>query len=338
MAWGFHCKNDDNDLLVSSDVKSFHFIGKPSYGSVIQSFSGWSGSKVYRFTITHAETPLVFIKPADVNKFYAVLTHHKSGNNWTFDVIGSGTTVEPPTLFAFAPLTSGDTSTDSHGMTIYNNSGERTFDSRLLPLSISDVKSVRPPEAAPDGGVPTLYTDGTYNYYAYLYGNRWINKMMSWHNCSTSAWLNQFTSTSGSGYHNFNSNGTYNTYSYNSNTTSGSNDMFAAPSLAQSAHHIFGYHYHCDGCDDWYEANEHHTFKGLYGVFYRQAYRLKNAEVQAGWAIMQEWFFYYANRSSWSPLESDGCSAVGVWGTPFEQKTVNWGFNSIIVADSSAYV
>jgi hypothetical protein len=33
MAYGLHITNNAGDLLVSSDIKSFHYIGSPSYSA-----------------------------------------------------------------------------------------------------------------------------------------------------------------------------------------------------------------------------------------------------------------------------------------------------------------
>ncbi len=311
MAYGLHITNTSGDLLVSSDIKSFHYIGSPSYSSVVGSYDRYSGSRIYRYTITSAETPLVFIKPADTNKFYATLTHFKSGNNWTFDVIGSGTSNQPPTLYAFAALT-GTNSSSEYGLLVQDSSGNRTFDSRSKPLAIVDIVAAIPPSVAPDGGTTST-----------------ANVDPGWHDCDIADYRSGME-------HDFTSEDTHNNYSY-SNSGHNSNYMFAAPSIAQAAYRKNAYHYHCDGCSDWSEADQHHTFNGNLGVFYRQAYKLTSSQVQAGWCSVKEYWWGYAQKSSWAPWNSE-CDGSGSFGIPFSQKSINRYTNSVVIADATNYV
>lgn len=312
MGYGLHIKNNAGDLLVSSDIKSYHYIGTPTYTGVQQRYDNYSGSRVYRYTLTSSETPLVFIKPADTTKFYAVLTHFKSGSSWTYDVIGSGTTDEPPTLYAFAALSGSGTSSDNYGLVVQDSSGNRTFDSRDKPLAIIDIISAIPPEHAPDGGVTST-----------------SNVDPGWHECNIAGYRASME-------WDFTSEDTHNDYSYASSGHN-SNYMFAAPSIAQAAYQRNAYHYHCDGCNKWWEADQHHTFNGNLGVFYRQAYKLTSTELQAGWCSVKEYWWGKAEKSSWAPWNSE-CDGSGSFGIPFSQKSINRVYNSVILADVTNYV
>jgi hypothetical protein len=312
MAYGLHITSTSGDLLVSSDIKSYHYVGSPTYTGVQSSYDNYSGSRVYRYTFTDSQTPLIFIKPADVNKFYAVLTHFKSGNNWTYDVIGSGTSNQPPTLYAFSAL-SGSNSSGGYGLLVQDGSGNRTFDSRDKPLAIVDIVSAIPPDVAADGGITSTG-----------------NVDPGWHDCDVN-----------NGYrpgmeHNFSSNNSHNDYSY-SNSGHNSNYMFAAPSIAQAAYRKNAYHYHCDGCSNWIQADQHHTFTGNLGVFYRQAYKLTSSQVQAGWCSVKEFWWGKAEKTSWAPWNSE-CDGSGSFGIPFSQKSINRVSNSVIIADATNYV
>jgi len=312
MGWGIHTKNDSGDLLISSDIKAFHYIGTPTYTGVQQRYNNYSGSRIYRYTLTSAETPLVFIKPANVNKFYAVLTHFNTGSSWTYDVIGSGTADEPPTLYAFAALSGSGSSSETHGVLVKDASGDRTFDSREKPLAIIDIVSATPPDVPMDGGATST-------------GN--IDP--GWHGCSTSSYRTAME-------WDFTSDDTHTDYNYASTNHNG-NYMFAAPSIAQSAWRRNGYHYHCDGCGKWWHADEHHTVYANLGVFYRQAYKLTSSKLQAGWCSTKEFWYLYADKSSWAPWNSE-CNTSGSFGIPFSQKTVNKVSNSVIIADATNYV
>jgi hypothetical protein len=136
--------------------------------------------------------------------------------------------------------------------------------------------------------------------------------------------------------HDFTSDDTHTDYSY-SNSGHNSNYMFAAPSIAQSAWRKNGFHYHCDGCGIWYQADEHHTFTGNLGVFYRQAYRLTSTQVQAGWCSVKEFWYGNAAKSSWAPWQSS-CNSTSSFGIPFSQKSINRVSNSVIIADATNYV
>ena len=312
MAFGVQIKNTSGDLIVSSDIKTYHYIGSPSYSGVQYRYNNYSGSRIYRYTLTSAGTPLVFIKPADTNKFYAVLTHFHSGNNWTYDVIGSGTSDQPPTLYAFAALSGNTASSETYGVMVKDSSGNRTFDSRDLPLAVVDIVSAIPPEHAPDGGITST-----------------SNVDPGWHDCNIANYRSGME-------HDFTSDDTHTDYSY-SNNGHNSNYMFAAPSIAQAAYRKNGYHYHCDGCGKWWEANQYHTFTGNLGVFYRQAYKLTSSQIQAGWCSVKEYWWGNAEKTSWSPLNSE-CDGSGSFGIPFSQKSINRVSNSVIVADATNYV
>ena len=312
MAFGIHTSSDNGDLLISSDIKSLHYIGSPTYTGVQLRYDKYSGSRVYRYTITSDATPLIFIRPANVNKFYAVLTHFQSGSSWTYDVIGSGTVDEPPTLHAFAALSGNGSSAETFGLLVRNELGERTFDSREKPLAMLDVISAIPPSVPMDGGATSLG-----------------NIELGWHGCSESSYRTVME-------WDFTSDDTHTDYTYAS-TNHNSNYMFAAPSIAQSAWRRNGNHYHCDGCSNWAKADEHHNATANLGVFYRQAYKLTSTNLQAGWCSVKEFWYLYADKSSWAPWNSE-CNTEGSFGIPFSQKTINRVSNSVIIADATNYV
>ena len=279
MAFGIHSRNNSGDLLISSDIKSFHYIGSPTYTGVQSRYDKYSGSRVYRYTLTSVGTPLVFIKPANTSKFYAVLTHFHSGSSWTYDVIGSGTVDEPPTLHAFASLSGNGASAEGYGLLVRNEFNERTFDSREKPLAILDVISAIPPSIPMDGGATSTN-----------------NIDPGWHECEAADYRTAME-------WGFTSDGTHNDYTYAS-TNYNANYMFAAPSIAQSAWRRNGYHYHCDGCSNWIKADQHHTVNTNLGVFYRQAYKLTSTNLQAGWCSTKEFWYLSADKSSWAPWNS----------------------------------
>jgi len=313
MAFGVQVKNTSGDLIVSSDIKTYHYVGTPTYTGVQLRYNNYTGSRVYRYTLTNSETPLIFIKPADASKFYAVLTHFKSGNNWTYDVIGSGTTDQPPTLYAFSALqTTSTSSSETYGVMVKDSSGNRTFDSRDLPLAVVDIVSAIPPEHAPDGGITNT-----------------SNVDPGWNECTISSYRSAME-------WDFTSEDSHNDYSY-SNSGHNSNYMFAAPSIAQAAYQRNAYHYHCDGCSNWSQADQHHYFWGNLGVFYRQAYKLTSTQVQAGWCSMKEYWYGKAQKTSWAPWTSE-CDGSQAFGIPFSQKSINRVSNSVIIADATNYV
>ncbi len=313
MAFGVQIKNTSGDLIVSSDIKTYHYVGTPTYTGVQQRYDNYSGSRIYRYTLTNSQTPLIFIKPADANKFYAVLTHFKSGNNWTYDVIGSGTSDQPPTLYAFSSLqTTSSSSSETYGVMVKDSSGNRTFDSRDKPLAIVDIVSAIPPDVPMDGGATST-----------------SNVDPGWHECNIANYRSNME-------HDFTSDDTHNDYSY-LNSGHNTNYMFSAPSLAQSAYRKNGYHYHCDGCGKWWQADEHHYFTGNLGVFYRQAYKLTSTQVQAGWCSVKEFWYGNAAKTSWAPWQSD-CNSTSAFGIPFSQKSINRDTNSVIIADATNYV
>ena len=71
MSFGFLATNNNNQVLVSSDTRNLHFIGKANYASVLDSFDTFGGMRrwLYRIEMPLSVTPLPFITMPTDNKY-----------------------------------------------------------------------------------------------------------------------------------------------------------------------------------------------------------------------------------------------------------------------------
>jgi len=165
MTYGLEVKNNNNDVIISSDMFHYHFIGKythtallvvpdllhgvnspntPEFGPTLN--KGMENlpavGAVYEFQIpvNGIMPPMCFIKPGETGlsaAFAAIVLTQKIGVYWKIRVFQNRATSIAPILYCFSPLDQVvDTSTESVGMQIFNASGARTFDSRYKPLRI----------------------------------------------------------------------------------------------------------------------------------------------------------------------------------------------------------
>jgi hypothetical protein len=177
----------------------------------------------------------VFIRPSNYSKRHAVIEQALVGSVWTIKVIQSGAASYPPTLFIFEPASGIPTPTSDYGLLTYLDDGTTvSFDSRLDPLIILDGGVIKPPTVPCDGGVPVDEGLNTHN-----------NQYQSHEDCCFFGTICNTLSVPiqngrhGLGYravdHDLSCETTH-TDATLSTTSTGTNLMFAAPSITQAVY------------------------------------------------------------------------------------------------------
>lgn len=71
MSFGFLATNNNNQVLISSDTRNLHFIGKATYASTLDSLDSFGGMRrwLYRIQMPLTVTPLPFITMPTSNKY-----------------------------------------------------------------------------------------------------------------------------------------------------------------------------------------------------------------------------------------------------------------------------
>jgi len=307
MSYGFIAYNDNNDVLVSSDTRNLHFLGKyTNPTSTITSFDTHGGLRHWKYTVAASVTPVVFMYMPTTDYYGVVRTTRNGTSNFDIEVIRSGTSGTTPDLYVFADPRAS-TATDQYGMIVYQNDGTPAFDSRLSPLAITGGTSVTHP-SNPTGS---------------------ISSSLDCRNCNSS------NSASGSVF----APDQYNTYTIASQP---SKPMFFFASLAQSERQVFHQcsEEECDGFDVYgacIGSGRYYYWESTYWCFYRGGISWNDGTLRAGWIANQfgcNW--YYRKDSDFLGIGTGGGSgAGGSW--PYSNQTLNLQNNAVIVGDASRY-
>lgn len=314
--YGLQVFNNQGQILISSEIETLHLGGVASYqGLVLGALNDFpnyanddgaftlSGRFVHRYAIATAATPLFFIRPSSYSLFYGILQQFKIGSVWYVDVFQSGSVSNPPTVLAFVTPASAVVSSEQFGLITYLEDGRVAFDSRRFPLSILNAVSVIPPTIPCDGGQPTDQS-----------GFAWNDSTLD---------------------HNFKCDNTYNVYA-NSTVVPVTNMMFSAPSVAQAVYtrQKRGY----KRSSGTYSSQDHWS-TAVWWVMYQQAYRLQNGTIHAGWGTYAAGFLFSSTWESAGWYNGGGGSgSVQEGNQPYNDKTINLSFNTMIVADATPYL
>jgi len=328
MSYGFLAVNNNNKTLITDTMENLHFAGKPTlqgndsasenYGSFPEygevsgqatSFDDLDGRIIFTYTFTHSGTPIVFVKPTDYSRWHAVLTQSVSGTTWTIKVIASGTsTSNPPILYCFVNAENSTGSTEDYGMIVYQSNGDRAFDSRYSPLAVTGGGTITPPsDPTNSAGTPTQ--TGAHN----------GTSIHPWNYATLD--------------HDFRSTNRYNSQSITGTYT---NLMFSAPSIAQAVYErtMLGYKLSRGGYPTF--NKQHHYSTAIWWVFYRNTFRIRNGNFDAGWTNLIAGFAFSSNH------EGGGWFGGGGGGTstgvrPYNPKTINLTSNAFLIADATRY-
>jgi hypothetical protein len=316
---GISIRNNDNHILVSSDIRSFHYLGDASLAynlaSGLTTFDNYgyagsylSGRCLYTFSINSSiqQAPLVFIQPGLNSNTYGILRKYWSAGAWYIDILQSGPTVAYPRVLCFNQLSGITSPAGGKGIATYLSNGEIAFDSTRGPMAIHDVKTVIQQEVPCD----TQPTDYSYN---------------NWN-------LRTFLTNYGD-YHN---DTTYN--SYNIISAPRENIAFTAPSIAQAVYDntYYGYYKSCGYGGSCQEHKSWTIFWGMYQGTYGLAGSNSTLQLKAAWSIIRAGYYFsqYAEDGGW--FGGGGVSYTS-GDRPYTEKTINLQENPIIMIDASNY-
>lgn len=166
MSFGFLVTNDNGQVLVSSETRNLHYIGKADLHELVGSFDGYGGFREWSFRIQCNTTPVPFFT-MPTEDFYAVAGVSSIGGSlWDIRVIRSGTSAGNPEVFVFADPRGFINPPDSaYGMQVLRDDGTASFDSRRQPLAITGGGTIKPPSnplAAPPSNITAKFCQGTY--------------------------------------------------------------------------------------------------------------------------------------------------------------------------------
>ena len=304
MSNGFIAYNNANEVLISSETRNLHFIGKASGPSVTNSSGSYGGFVELTYTIYCPVTPVPFFT-LPTGDYYGIAGIKPTGGNWwNIVVIRSGTSASYPEVYVFAdPRAAASNST--FGMVVYRNDGTPAFDSRLRPLAVS-------------GGTAVSHTSNP---------RISIPGLSDWQ-CSSGNDTGAFTPDT--------ENGPYGVGSMPAKP------MFHYSSLAQAERQASwsGYDEDCDGFDVYGAClgfSRTDEWTSTYWAFYRGGVRRSGSEVYAGWITVRGGCWW----QSWSDSDFiiiDTGGGGGSGGTsPYSNETINLYSSAVIVGDASRY-
>ena len=172
MSFGLQVKNNDNQIIIDSELSHYHFLGKytpytstqtpdllngpgtVSYGpNQNKDMTGMPAKgTIYKYTIPSngAKPPMVFIKNTGAG-FMSVILTNKVGSNWDTWVFSSTTPGTSPTVYAFSPRNQFASNPSGYGLVTYDSSNNPTFDSNLKPLRVIGGGNITAPTVARTG-------------------------------------------------------------------------------------------------------------------------------------------------------------------------------------------
>lgn len=304
MSQGFVAYNQNNEVLISSDTRNLHLLGKYTDPAVTGSSSAYGGFVELTYTIECAVTPVPFFT-MPINAYYGIAgIKNTSGNTWEIRLIRSTNYGSYPELYIFADPRAVS-STDTYGMQVYRDDGTASFDSRRRPLAVTGGTSVSH-TGNPRSSIPGL----------------------SARYCSSGVDHGGFTPDS--------ENGPYNI------STMPSKPMFHYSSLAQAEREAAYYakDESCTGIDAYGGCIGYGTsdeFWSHYWAFYRGGIRKSGSDLYAGWITVNGGCWW----SSYSDSNFIGIGLGGGGGTggtsPYSNDTINLSSTSVIIGDASRY-
>tara|TARA_B110000503_G_scaffold21748_1_gene33348 strand:+ start:7107 stop:8174 length:1068 start_codon:yes stop_codon:yes gene_type:complete len=179
MATGIQAFNNSGTVLIDSDLKNYHFIGKlnPTTSWKMPSILGGTAGKktspdymdasqtsgtvyIFRVYCNGVKPPLCFIKPNDRSQdvYTSQIKCMRDGEYWEVWILQTDGASGAPQLYCFTtPDQQLNLSNDTHGVQVFNANGEVSFDSRARPLRITATGSVGVPVLPHTGSLGSVY-------------------------------------------------------------------------------------------------------------------------------------------------------------------------------------
>lgn len=311
MTNGILITNNNNQVLISSDTRNLHFIGKyPNPSEILQSSDYYGGVRRYRYRITCSNTTPVVFFSNPIACFCAVSrVTNIDANTWDIEVIRSETSNTTPTLYIFADPRAS-TASDTYGVLVYKDDGSASFDSRLRPLTVT-------------GAAVLTHPNDPKPSYPYELAHR---------DCGSN----------GAGAGGFFAPTNYNNFAISGNMPA--NPMFSYYSLAQAEKQV---HYHDEDshCDSGFDPYGvcfgtvfHDYWNSDYWCFYRGGISFSGTTIVAGWiAVTYACYGNHYQNSQFLGIVDTGSSAGGAGSWPYSNETINLSNNTVLIGDASRY-
>jgi len=109
MSYGLQIKNNNNEFLISSDMRNLHHYATYSNPSISVPFANYGGLTrfTYTFTLNSNYVPVPFFTTPFSDRYYAIEKISNSGNTWTVQLISSNafpTTTDTSTTTSLSSL------------------------------------------------------------------------------------------------------------------------------------------------------------------------------------------------------------------------------------------
>lgn len=305
MTWGFEATNRNGQVLVSSDTRNLHFLGKATLDRIIRQNDGYGGFRHYAFRIDCMVTPVPFFTAPTADRYGIVAIRNVSATVWEIEVLRSGVSATIPEVYVFCdPRGMINPPTTDYGMQVMRDDNTPSFDSRFNPLIVTGGIQVAPPSNPLTVTPPTLTA--------------------------------RFCGGPAADYLGPNNENTYPV------TTGATKPIFFYPSIAQAQRqfHFYEEEQQCDGinygvCIGFSRAYE---FSSDYWAFYRGGIRSVGGYIFAGW-VTAEFGCNWWRKESKTLIEiiglGDKSSVGGVW--PYSNETLNLAPTAVIISDGSFY-
>lgn len=314
MSSGFLATNNNNQVLISSDTRNLHFIGKATYIGNNKAFYEYKGlgNPIYRINCSVVPVPF-FTMPATANgERYGIASINQVGTNvWDISLIKSGNPYEVPEVYIFADPRGVSARDSNYGMLVLNSDNTPSFDSRLYPLAVTGGGNVYPPSN------PLIVSSAS----------------LSAEYCGSGAGSTAFNPD------NFNG--------FSISSGSPSKPIYSFYSLAQ-AERSFYFEAYADECDgfDLYGAcigsSRAYFWSSFYWAFYRSGIGIPPGTsglntISCGWITADYGCVWdYRKRSRFLGIGNGRSSgSAGRW--PYSNETINLNPSPVLIADGSRY-
>jgi hypothetical protein len=315
MSSGFLATNDSNQVLISSDTRNLHFIGKATHIGTNKAFNDYMGlgNPIYRINCSVVPVPFFTMPTLSANVKYGIASINQvSAGVWDISLIKSGNPYEVPEVYIFADPRGVSARDSNYGMLVLNSDNTPSFDSRLSPLAVTGGGNVYPPSN------PLVVTSTS----------------LSAYNCGSGTDGTAFNPTNAIGF--------------SIPIGSPSKPIYSFYSLAQ-AERSFYFEAYADECDGFnlygacVGASRAYFWSSFYWAFYRSGIGITPDSIYGGAALSCGWItadygcvWDYRKRSSFLGIGTGRSSgSAGRW--PYSNETINLNPSPVLIADGSRY-
>lgn len=291
--------NNNNQVLISSDTRNLHFVGKGSFIGYNRAFNEAGGLRQMVFRVYSSVTPVPFFT-MPTGDFYGIsAVRNVGGTAWDIEISRSGANDVICECYCFADPRAV-TATETHGMVVYRDDGTPSFDSRLRPLAVT--------------GGGTVYPNGSVIWHGVWGSARF---------CSSGAimWPDAYNSfyVPGTGKQ---------IYHYAANAQAEREWDYSEERKACTGFNAYGSCIGYGTVEQWWSR---------YWGFYRSGIRRNGGNIDCGWVTHAFGCIYQYNKgASFIGINLGGGGAAGgYW--PYSNDTLNLQGFPVILADGSRY-